>query len=494
MRDDKLREKVINEQIKKAIVKIFVDEEFMGTGFFMTSDGYVLTAYHCIANPPPDEIAIETHSNKRFVAQLEADKSLEDYYFDIAVLKTNCDTEHYLPLGTISGDSKRYELDDVLGVGYPAGERYTPGSYPGQIFRLIDVDNRIEINSIKGPGQSGGPVYHYATDRIIGLASQVMKHEVMTDTGRAIPFDPLFKKWPELEEINSKAAKCWDNRLAQWSKNSTDTHQKNVQNPRVVDSPIVEDVTRRGFMRVALLTVAGAVSSSIVLFPKLPNYIEAIASFFSKNDYTGLQKIDDLETWSKLGKKITIQNEHGDKDIYQGLIFPLFEMKEIDDMKFSSTSVLWGHKSFKDLGGGYISNQACQVIEKALSSSHSKTINIIASTPDIESLHNEYNRTLTDSMTDFAMALHSSNNRHGIVFYENFSINDYTILVKTNNNEFYQINLLNTDQKNNVVQFDGKITVIKLSQAQYKAMAKNFDEDFTQKSISFAEKVKQLRA
>ena len=65
-------------------MKILVDDNFQGTGFFITPDGYVLTAYHCIG-AYFTKIAIHSPFYGEIIAQLDADKSLKE--FDIAVLK-----------------------------------------------------------------------------------------------------------------------------------------------------------------------------------------------------------------------------------------------------------------------------------------------------------------------------------------------------------------------------------------------------------------------
>jgi hypothetical protein len=204
--------KLIHQAIKNATVKIFVDDAFQGTGFFITSDGYILTAYHCIGEPPPDDIVIETHFAGKLPAQLDNDKSLKNKDFDIAVLKVNYSSPHYLPLGRVSA---QHIPDDIVAFGYPAAHRADNqqiGTYSGKISKFRD-DNRIENDAMKGQGQSGGPVYHYATHRVVGLASAGYKQEIMTNAGLAVRFEPLFENWPELELINHEVAKYWDERL-----------------------------------------------------------------------------------------------------------------------------------------------------------------------------------------------------------------------------------------------------------------------------------------
>lgn len=40
--------KRIEQYIRNATVKLYVNGSFIGTGFFISPEGYVLTAYHCV--------------------------------------------------------------------------------------------------------------------------------------------------------------------------------------------------------------------------------------------------------------------------------------------------------------------------------------------------------------------------------------------------------------------------------------------------------------
>jgi hypothetical protein len=207
---DEALKKRINDEIANATVKVLMANEFRGSGVFITSDGYVLTAYHCIGEYPL-AIAIEARFGERFNAELDEAKSLKHPDYDIAVLKINEKATHYLPLGTISSQNV---TDEVVTTGYPAADikdNQELGTYFGNISRFRG--HKFENDAMRGRGHSGGPVYHYKTHRVIGLVTEGYKSEVMLNTGLATRFDALFKKWPELEIINNEAAQAWDKRL-----------------------------------------------------------------------------------------------------------------------------------------------------------------------------------------------------------------------------------------------------------------------------------------
>ena len=213
-----------NEQLKKQIhreltdasVKIFekVGEnyEFRGTGFFITPDGYLLTAYHCVGESPND-IFVKTHFDGKFKAMVDQQKSLRDVVeYDIAVLKIDYQPNHYLPLGFVSDEHK---TDKLVTVGYPAGDladNQEIGIYFGTIARFRG--NKMEMDgAAKGQGHSGGLVYHYKTHRVVGLVIAGYRLEKMMNAGLAASFDPLFEEWREFQQINQAVIQDWVNCL-----------------------------------------------------------------------------------------------------------------------------------------------------------------------------------------------------------------------------------------------------------------------------------------
>jgi hypothetical protein len=210
--------KYIQNALESATVKVSTQSGFKGTGFFITKDGYILTAWHCIKEIIALSFSDVTvyYDEQTFPAQLDQDKSVEGS--DIAILKIDYLPKNYLPLGLIQ---KEHKGQEVVAVGYPAA--YIEwindiGVYPGTITRLVAGEKQIEIGSaIQGMGQSGGLVYHYDSQRVIGMAIEVFKEGVMKNAGLAVRFEALFKKWPSLfVDIEMEIAKTWENCLDQF--------------------------------------------------------------------------------------------------------------------------------------------------------------------------------------------------------------------------------------------------------------------------------------
>jgi len=194
--------------LEKATVKISTTSGFKGTGFFITPDGYILTAWHCIKEKIlfSATITVETFDGETFEnVRLDQEKSLQDH--DIAVLKIEYMTENCVPLGLIT---EAHKGDEVIAVGYPAAyiEGRGIGVYKGIINQLLKLPktqiDAFETTAIEGQGQSGGLIYHVATERLIGLATNIYNNEVTKTTGIAARFDKLFEQWAEVMPLSER--------------------------------------------------------------------------------------------------------------------------------------------------------------------------------------------------------------------------------------------------------------------------------------------------
>jgi hypothetical protein len=217
---DDLKKKFVIEKLKQVTVKVYTSSGFKGTGFFITIDGYILTAWHCIQEvtvPSLDspDIYIECEGGGKFPARLEKDKSIKN--LDIAVIKT--ETEHQtnscIPLGSIP---KNPEGDEVISVGYPGIDKNKAGIgvYSGKITRFVDEALEIE-SALQGKGQSGGLIYNWATHRIIGVVKEIYggdgKETPLKNAGLAAKIDQLLLNWTELSDIHKNIDKSWKEQL-----------------------------------------------------------------------------------------------------------------------------------------------------------------------------------------------------------------------------------------------------------------------------------------
>ena len=208
--DNQLK-KWVQDELEQITVKISTNTGFKGTGFFITTEGYILTAWHCIQEAVAFEsdIFIESETGEIFSGRLEKEKSITNR--DIAVIKTKHEINNCVPLGSVTENPKD---DDIISVGYPGTHKNNAGmgSYSGKITRLVGCDIEIK-DAIQGEGQSGSLLYHYASHRIVGVVKEIYNEDMLRSAGLAAKVDFLFSKWENLSEINDESAKAWDERL-----------------------------------------------------------------------------------------------------------------------------------------------------------------------------------------------------------------------------------------------------------------------------------------
>lgn len=161
-----------------------------GSGFIITSDGYIVTNHHVISGA--SKISVTLHNGDTYDATVIGSDS--DY--DVAVLKV--DAKDLTPVTL--GDSTNVNVGDtVLAVGNPLGE-LTFSMSQGIVSccdRAINVDgtpfNMIQVDASINPGNSGGPLLNLYGE-VVGIVSA--KYSSYSDTtveglGFAIPINDV---------------------------------------------------------------------------------------------------------------------------------------------------------------------------------------------------------------------------------------------------------------------------------------------------------------
>lgn len=145
----------------------------IGTGFFISPDGYLLTAYH-VVDPSNPNLPPDTHYVG--IAPSEQVYALElvgfDAYLDLALLKAQVSKEvPYLPIA----DSPPRIGSAVVAIGNSRGEFLQPRA--GRVSQLgvaalrpDFADDTIELTAVLYPGDSGGPVLN-TEGEVLGVVS-----------------------------------------------------------------------------------------------------------------------------------------------------------------------------------------------------------------------------------------------------------------------------------------------------------------------------------
>ena len=166
-------------------------QEGSGSGFIVSSDGYILTNNHVVDGS--DQVNVRLLDRREFPAKIVG----TDPNTDIAVLKIDAKNLVPAPLGN-SSDSRVGEW--VLAVGNPLGENLTftvtsgiisakgrSLSLPGQSDRTIQ--DFIQTDAAINPGNSGGPLVSVQGE-VIGVNSAIASQTgFYSGYGFAIPID-----------------------------------------------------------------------------------------------------------------------------------------------------------------------------------------------------------------------------------------------------------------------------------------------------------------
>lgn len=143
----------------------------VGSGFVMSSDGYIITNHHVINNA--DRITVTLTDRREFIAEVVGSDELSD----VALLKIPADD---LPVVRF-GDSEKVRVGEwVLAIGSPFGlefsaaagivsakARNVPSRSAANYVSFIQTD--VAINQ----GNSGGPLFNLQGE-VIGINSQIL--------------------------------------------------------------------------------------------------------------------------------------------------------------------------------------------------------------------------------------------------------------------------------------------------------------------------------
>ncbi len=139
-----------------------------GSGFVISSDGYILTNNHVVGNA--DSVTVQMEDGNEYPAKIIG----TDPPSDLAVIKIERSDLPFLSLG----DSNMLEVGDwVLAVGNPFGLSHTITagivSAKGRSgIGLNDYENFIQTDAAINPGNSGGPLVNLDS-KVVGINTAI---------------------------------------------------------------------------------------------------------------------------------------------------------------------------------------------------------------------------------------------------------------------------------------------------------------------------------
>ena len=146
------------------------DSRSMGSGFFISSDGYVLTNNHVVEGAT--DITVRLIDRREYRAEIVG----LDPQSDLALLKIE---EKKLPFLKFANSDKARVGEWVLAIGSPFGLDYSVSAgIISAIGRSIPSEGRqnyvpfIQTDVAINPGNSGGPLFNLDGD-VVGINSQI---------------------------------------------------------------------------------------------------------------------------------------------------------------------------------------------------------------------------------------------------------------------------------------------------------------------------------
>ncbi|PXX90471.1 serine peptidase [Marinobacter vulgaris] len=171
----------------------------MGSGFIVSSDGYVLTNNHVVEGA--DEIIVRLNDRRELPAKLVG----TDPRSDMAVLKIENGDD--LPVVRV-GRSKDLQVGEwVLAIGSPFGFDYTvTAGIVSALGRSLPSENYvpfIQTDVAINPGNSGGPLFNLDGE-VVGINSQIYTRSGgFMGVSFAIPIDDAMNVFRQLRDDGS---------------------------------------------------------------------------------------------------------------------------------------------------------------------------------------------------------------------------------------------------------------------------------------------------
>ena len=140
----------------------------VGSGFFISSDGYIITNNHVVENSI--KVRIKTIDEKEFTARIIG----TDPRTDLALLKIEARNVPFIGLG----DSNKVEVGEwVLAIGNPLDQDLTVTagiiSAKGRQLGVADYEDFLQTDAAINRGNSGGPLVDME-GKVIGINSIIL--------------------------------------------------------------------------------------------------------------------------------------------------------------------------------------------------------------------------------------------------------------------------------------------------------------------------------
>lgn len=177
--------KALPSTVKIAVSKTIDSSKqqlFYGSGFLITSDGYIVTCEHVVKDASKISVYFQN-------LEIEAILIEQDSELDVAILKIDGLNLPYLTLG----DSDALKVGEwIVSIGYPFSMQ--PFVAKGILGAKDEVKKLLFTDILINPGNSGGPLLNLKAE-VIGISSALLQSsEKLRGVGLAIPINEVRRK------------------------------------------------------------------------------------------------------------------------------------------------------------------------------------------------------------------------------------------------------------------------------------------------------------
>jgi len=163
----------------------------VGTGFFITKDGYIVTNNHVVGND--SSVSIKLRNGRTilgYVMSTVGDK-------DLALIKVEGDNFSWLALGKITDTGVG---EDVIAIGTPEGLDWSVSK--GIISAVRDFDGVavVQTDTAINHGNSGGPLILLKNGKVIGVNTFGFRKDIAEGLNFAISSREVTKVLPRIQE------------------------------------------------------------------------------------------------------------------------------------------------------------------------------------------------------------------------------------------------------------------------------------------------------
>ena len=180
-----------------------VPERASGSGFIVSSDGYILTNAHVVDGA--DEVVVKLIDKRKFTAKVIG----FDSRTDVALIKINAT---HLPTVTMGDPNKLRVGEPVVAIGSPFGfENSVTSGIVSAKGRSLPDENYvpfIQTDAAINPGNSGGPLFNMRAE-VVGINSQIYSRSGgYQGVSFAIPIDVAMDVAEQLK-AGGKVSRGW---------------------------------------------------------------------------------------------------------------------------------------------------------------------------------------------------------------------------------------------------------------------------------------------